>query len=268
MRVNRVSRVAMMGVVAALFLGSAASRAGAQTAAEKGRVIVGKFSNAVISVRVVAKVRMAMEGRQMGEQENTSEITATVIDPSGLAVCALSEADPTQAIAAMTADEEGYKFEMDITDIKMRLADGKELPAKIVLRDKDLDLAFLRPDPAPAQPLTAVDLTASAKSDVLEEMVVLQRLGEVANRVPGAVLDQVEAVIQKPRLMYVPGMNGQSCELGAPVFTLDGKVIGILVYRFPATAGGGREDSNPLTVLLPAEDVLEGAKQAPPLAKK
>ena len=268
MRVTRVSRVVMMWVVAVLCLGPAAERGLAQTAAERGREIVGKFSNAVITVRLVAKVRMAMEGRQMEEQENTSEITATVIDPSGLAVCALSEADPTQAIAAMTADEENYKFEMDITDIKMRLADGKELPAKIVLRDKDLDLAFLRPDPAPAQPLTAVDLTASAKSDVLEEMVVLQRLGEVANRVPGAVLDQVEAVIQKPRLMYVPGMNGQSCELGAPVFTLDGKVIGILVYRFPATAGGGREDSNPLTVLLPAEDVLEGAKQAPPLAKK
>jgi S1-C subfamily serine protease len=267
MKVTRVSRVVLTLLVLALCLGPAVAQVPMQTTAARGREIVAKFSNAVISVRLVAKVRMAMEGRQMEEQENTSEITATVIDPSGLTVCALSEADPTQAIAGMMADEEGYKFEMDLTDIKLRLADGKELPAKIVLRDKDLDLAFLRPDPAPAQPLTAVDLSASAKTDVLEEMLVLQRLGEVANRVPGAVLDQVEGVIQKPRLMYVPGMNGQSCSLGAPAFALDGKVIGILVNRFPAVTGG-REDNSPLTVLLPADDVLEGAKQAPPISKQ
>ena len=262
MRANKAIHMMLASLVTAICLGPAAGLAGAQTTAERGREIVTKFSNAVITVRLAAKLRMAIEGREMQEEESTSEITATVIDPSGLTVCALSEADPTAAIAAMAADEEGYKFEVDITDVKLRLADGKELPAKIVLRDKDLDLAFLRPDPAPEQPLAAVDLSASAKSDLLEEVVILDRMAEVANRVPAAVLDQISGVIQKPRLMYVPGPNGQASSLGAPVFTPDGKVIGILVNRFPPP-GVAREERGPLTVLLPAEDVLEVAKQVP-----
>ena len=231
--------------------------------APKGRDIFKQHQQAVVTVQTVLK--LSRGGRS---SENRQELTGTVVDPSGLTVLALSACDPSEMYQRMTAGESSQdKLETEVTDIKILLADGAELPAEMVLRDKDLDLAFLRPDPAPAQPLTAVDLTASAKTDILEETLVLQRLGEVANRVPGAVLDQVEGVIQKPRLMYVPGLNGQSCSLGAPVFTLDGKVIGILVNRFPA-AGGGREERGPMTVLLPAEDVLEVAKQAPAPAAK
>lgn len=261
---NKVKRVAT--VVAVAVLCSAAGLASAQTPAERGREVVARFSEAVITVKLAAKMRMAMEGRELQEEESTTEITATIIDPSGLAVCALSEADPTQAIAEMMGDEPDYKLEIEVTDVKLRLADGKELQAKIVLRDKDLDLAFLRPDAAPDQPLTWVDLTASAKGEVLEDTVIIQRLGEVATRIAGAVPDQIEGVIQKPRRMYVPGMNGQSCALGAPMFALDGKVIGILVNRFPPR-GVSREERNPLTVALPAEDVLEVAKQAPGAGK-
>lgn len=256
-------RGAVIAALAVLMpVGLMTGAAHAQTTAARGREVVARFSNAVITVRLAAKMRMAVEGREMPEEESTSEITGTVIDPSGLTVCALSEADPTQAIAAMTADREGYKFEMDITDVKLRLADGKELPAKIVLRDKDLDLAFLRPESAPGLPLTAVDLTASAKSDMLEEVVILDRMAEVANRTPAAVLDQISGLVQRPRLMYIPGPNGQASSLGGPAFTLDGRVVGILVNRFSPTADS-REDRGPLTVLLPAEEVLEVAKQAP-----
>jgi hypothetical protein len=253
----------MAGVVALAGLGWVSPGQAQQAAA--GREVMAKFSNAVITVRLAGKMRMTMEGRPTEEQESTTEITATLVDPSGLAVCALSEADPTQALAAMGAEQD-YKVTIEITDVKMRLADGQELPAKIVLRDKDLDLAFIRPIADPTTPTPAVDLSASAKVDVLDDMLVIERLGEVANRTATASIDRVAAVIQKPRLLYVPGLGGQSADTGAAAFTLDGKVVGILVNRFPP-AGQGSEERSPLTVILPAEDILDAAKQAPKVTK-
>ncbi len=230
--------------------------------AAKGRAVLEKYGDTVVTVRLAAKVRMAMEGREMQEEETTGEILATVVDPSGLLVCSLAEADPSQVFAAMAGDEGNTRWQLDITDVKVRLPDGRELPAKFVLRDNDLDLAFIRITTAPAQPLKAIDLTAAGQAGVLDDIVVLSRLGEVASRVAAVTMDYPAAIIKKPRLMYVPG--GQGADLGCPVMLPDGKVLGVLVHRFSPTAGdSGGEERRPLTVILPAADVLEAMKQVP-----
>jgi S1-C subfamily serine protease len=241
--------------------------AGADEAGAKGREIVTKWGQSVIKVRVVAKIRVAMEGREVSEEEDTDEATATIIDPSGLAVCSLSEADPAH-VADLMAQERDFKWEAEITDLKMRLADGRELPAKIVLRDKDLDLAFVRPTEALAEPVPAVDLSSSAQPEVLDEVVVLARLGEVVNRATAASYDRIQAIVDKPRKLYVPGIATMAGGLGRPVFVPDGKVVGILILRSmsaaaSAAASGSGMNSTMLPVILPAADVLEVAKQAP-----
>jgi hypothetical protein len=231
----------------------------------QGREIMNKREKAVIGVKLTMKMRMAAEGKQYQEEESTREIRGTVVDPSGLVVCALSQADPTQMFAGFTGGQEGSNWQVDITAVKLRLADGKEIPAKIVLRDKDLDLAFVRPTEKLTEPLAAVDLADSSPVNVLDEVVVLERLGEVANRAAAATFDRIAAIIQKPRLLYVPGPMGQMSSLGCPVFTLDGKVVGVLVVRALSAAGGevSDEDMGMMAVILPAADALEVAKQAP-----
>ena len=74
------------------------------------------------------------------------------------------------------------------TDVKIRLSNGRELPAKIVLRDEDLDLAFLRPTTKPETPLVALDLTDAAKPALLDQVLVLSRLGRVGGWTAGAAL--------------------------------------------------------------------------------
>jgi hypothetical protein len=231
----------------------------------QGREVMKKWEKAVIGVKLTMKMRMAEEGRQYQEEESTREIRGTVIDPSGLVVCALSQADPTQMFAGFMEGQGGSKWQVDITAVKLRLADGKEIPAKIVLRDKDLDVAFVRPTEKQAAPLTAVDLAGSSPVSVLDEVVVLERLGEVANRAPAVTLDRIAAIMEKPRLLYVPGPLGQMSSLGCPVFTPDGKVVGVLVARVLSAAGGAvsDEDMGMMAVILPAADALEVAKQAP-----
>ncbi len=248
---------------AMLALGLFAIPARADSVAVQGREVTAKFSDAVVTVKLAVKMRISMEGHEQ-EEESTAEITATMIDPTGLAVCALSEADPTNAIGRMMEEDSDTHVQVDVTDTKVRLANGTELPAKIVLRDKDLDLAFIRLVKAPEKPLPAIDLAASAPVEALDEVVILNRMNEVANRIPSAVVDRIAGVVKKPRLIYVPGPLGQFSNLGCPALTLDGKVIGVIVNRFPPQGSGAtREERAPLSVIIPADDVAESAKQAP-----
>jgi hypothetical protein len=249
--------------IAWAFAPACPARADEQGAA--ARAISAAAGDAIVQVRIVIKYRMSVEGEESQEEEGTNEVTATVVDPSGLAVCALSEVDPSHRMKMMGEEEEGYKFEADVTGVHYIIGEGKEIPGKIVLRDPDLDLAFLRPAEPPAEPFKAVDLTQSASPEVMDQLVVLGRLSEAANRAPYVGMDRVTAIVSKPRTLYIAGIGTWVAGLGIPAFTLDGKVVGITVMRaIPSAAGsseGGGATSMP--VLLPAADVLKSAKQAP-----
>ncbi|MGI6460571.1 MAG: S1 family peptidase [Candidatus Hydrogenedentales bacterium] len=261
--------------IALLWLGSGADTAHADTLADTAREVVDANKQAVVTIKLVVENRYSMEGRGSQSEESTSEITGTVIDPSGLTVVSLFTTDPSSAsrnMMGMGLEEMGVKIETEIKRADILAVDGKEIPAEVVLRDKDLDLAFLRPKQLPENPFAPLELAQAGAVKLLEPIVVINRLGRVANRTHGAVLDRIEAVVEKPRTFYVP-MGGalNAGSLGAPVFTLEGEVVGILVLRTIRSSGsdmmrmmgmGGGSD-NALMILLPASDVLEAAAQAP-----
>jgi len=226
--------------------------------AEKGRDVFNKSRLAVVTVEVVLKATSS--GGRSGESKQ--DITGTVVDPSGLTVVALSACDPAEMYRRVSQE---YKVQTEVTDIKMLLDDGTELPAEIVLRDNDLDLAFLRPKTKPASPMAAVDLTKSGTAQVLDEIVGINRLGKAASRAYAASIEHIAAVIQKPRTFYVPDASMSAMTLGCPAFLPDGRILGVFVIR--AIRSDGEAASNyrqSLTsIILPAEDILKGAKQAP-----
>src|SRR5262249_41028814 len=135
---------------------------------DKGRAIFAKNHLSVVTVQLVLKSKVSMPG--MGGQSNESrqDATGTVLDPSGLTVLSLSNTDPGQLVQSMMAggDEDSrFKVETELTDVKILLEDGTEIPAEVVLRDKDLDLAFVRPKSKITNALTALDLTKSGKAE-------------------------------------------------------------------------------------------------------
>jgi hypothetical protein len=104
---------------------------------------------------------------------------------------------------------------------------------------------------------------------MLDEVVVLSRLGRVGGWTPSASLHNVGAVIEKPRTFYVLG--GTPGGTGTPAFLPNGRIVGLLTMRQvdPGRASmmsmmGGTEGLGLLAVILPAADVLEIASQAPP----
>ena len=127
----------------------------------------------------------------------------------------------------------------------------------VVLRDPDLDLAFIRPKAAPAKPMAFVDLANASAPLVLDDLVCLGRLGRMAGFVAGATLERVTALITKPRLFYAI----TSGKTGGPVFTLDSKVVGIALWRVSKSKDEDAE-SDWQVVALPAEAVLKAAQQA------
>jgi S1-C subfamily serine protease len=246
-----------LAVAAALSLSGLTLTVRADEFAEKGRAVFNQNQHAVVTVQVVIKV--SGSGRS---SESKSEITGTVVDPSGLTVLALSACDPTEMYRRMSDD---YKVEIEVSDIKILLGDGTELPSEIVLRDKDLDLAFVRPKTKPTSPMPAIDLSKSTPAQVLDPMVTLNRLNKAAGRAYSASYERISAVVQKPRTFYIPDSSMSTTTLGSPAFALDGKIIGIFVMRAVSGAGGGSANlrQNLTSIILPAEDILKAAKQAP-----
>jgi S1-C subfamily serine protease len=231
--------------------------------AEKGREIFKQHQHAVVTVQVVLKMSYSGASRS---SENRQEITGTVLDPSGLTVLALSACDPSEMYQRMLAEQSSqYKLETEVTDLKILLDDGTEVPSEIVLRDKDLDLAFIRPKTKPASPMAAVDFAKSAPAQLLDQLITLNRLNSAAGRAYAASVERVSAVIQKPRTFYIPDSTMTSTTLGSPAFALDGNVVGVVVMRAVSSKGGSARSyrDNMTSIILPAEDVLKGAKQAP-----
>ena len=152
-----------------------------------------------------------MGGREMQSADDSVDAVGTVIDPSGLTVMSLGSLNPgammNKIVGASTGGggENRVDISSEPTDLKIRLPDGRELPAKIVLRDEDLDLAFIRPTTKPAAPLVAINLAESAKPALLEQVVVLSRLGRVGGWAASAALADIGAVIERPRTFYVLG---------------------------------------------------------------
>src|SRR5262249_28341319 len=149
-------------------------------------------------------------------RENKQDITGTVIDPSGLTVLALSATDPSELYKRMYSGSSGFKIEIEVSDLKILMDDGTEIPAEIVLRDKDLDLAFIRPKAKPTRPMAAVDLGKAAPAQMLDELITLNRLGRAAGRAHAASVERITAVVQKPRTFYIPDSNQTSTALGSP----------------------------------------------------
>ena len=50
---------------------------------------------------------------------------------------------------------------------------------------------------------------------------------------------------------------------GSPAFTLEGKVLGVFVMRAVSGQGSGSVRDNVTSIIVPAEDILKAAKQAP-----
>ena len=229
---------------------------------EKGREVMKTHQSAVVTIQLVVKSKWSQPGRGAQSSEFKKDVTGAVVDPSGLTVVSLADIDPSEMYEG--EDRGGFKLETELGEMKILMEDGSEVPTEVVLRDKDLDLAFMRPKAKPATPMAAVDLANSGSAQLLDQVITINRLGQAANRAFAASIERICGIIQKPRLFYLPDSTMTASTLGCPAFTMDGKTLGIFVLRSLKSHGSANQErGNATTVILPAEAVLKAAKQAP-----
>jgi len=268
MRINRCSpwKIYNMVLCCAMLSGTFCSvGAAAENASvnERARAVFESSKHTVVSIQLVLKTRYSF-GSDTQEQENNQELSGTVISPDGLTVVALSATDPTGLMRTLSGELDDGDVATEISDVKIMLQDASEIEAQVVLRDNDLDLAFIMPTERPAEPLPYVSLENSGKPEIFDQVVAINRLGQVANRVYSGALETIEAVVERPRTYYIPGSSPTHTGLGCPVFTLDGDFVGILVVRaIRRTSTARSSGSSMIAIIVPADEIAYVAEQVP-----
>jgi hypothetical protein len=262
-RTRCISIIIAVAMIAGVMLASLP--AWADDLSKTGRDIALKWHDAIIPVKAVIKLRVVVEGREVENREYEIEDVAAIIDPSGLAVLSLSSIDPGELLneyAAASSDK--YSVSTDVTSLKMILPGDVETPSKIVLRDKDLDLAFIAPTVKPDSPAVALDLKQIGKPEVLDPVVILSRFGKIANRELSVTLNRIQTIIRKPKTFYIPEQQTTGLRTGSAVFTAEGKLAGVLLLKRIKPQREAFLPSNDLKILpivVSAEDITEIVKQ-------
>ena len=243
----------------------------ADQTAENGRAILKQNKDAVVTVLLVLKQTISFPGSPSQEMETKVESTGTVIGADGLTVVSLSEVDPSSLMDIMSSGNpqmQGFKMDTEVQDAKMLMSDGTEVAAEVILRDRELDMAFVRPLEKATTPFTHVNLADSGIPLQLDQIISINQLGKVARRAHSISVERIDAIVTKPRTFYIPGNDPTNTGLGSPAFTLEGKFIGVFFIRAIKATGGGNRFSgaqdNVAVILLPAADIQEAADQAPP----
>lgn len=230
---------------------------------EKALALSASNKNSVVQLSATVEIEVVAGDNPARKEEKKLEVIGTVLNKDGLIVVPLSTLDVAASVDGRTINTPQGAIKLsaksDTKEVKIIMADGTEAPAKVVFKDTDLDLAFVRPEKTEGLTFTAIDTANSAPLGMLDDVIVLGRLGKDLNREPLVMTTEVMALITKPRTF---ARIGAPC-LGVPVFNGEGKFVGIGINRFgpksEASEGGLGGATN---VVLPAEDVIEAAAQA------
>ena len=254
------SLLALAAILATTSSPSLTAAPDAQAAA--GRALVKRYADAIVNVELVVTLKVKMGNTEAPPREQRIEVNGTVISPSGLTVTTLGQVDPQATLEALRAGASsgGRMPEIvgsEFKEVKLRLADGKEVPARFVLKDADLDLAFMAPEVTaenPGREFPYVKLEESVEGALLGDFFYVGRAAKIQQRVPLVRTTEVIGVVERPRRLYL--LTEQLAQwMGTPVFNAEGRVLGITLQHF---ANGQRSG----LVVLPAEDIAEMAKQA------
>ncbi|MHB1461290.1 MAG: S1 family peptidase [Armatimonadota bacterium] len=140
---------------------------------------------------------------------------ALLLSPEGLMVC-------DGAGMGVFADP----AKVQIIDLKAVLNDGTSIPVSIARKDSDWRLAWLKPTSAPANPLPFINQPAAGSLKLSEDLWSVFRAPEGMQYAVGVQKMCYIGSIDNPVVMPLGMGDG---ELNSPVFTSDGKWVGLVV---------------------------------------
>jgi Trypsin-like peptidase domain len=226
---------------------------------EKATALAAQYKDSTLFISAVVNIEVTAGDMPTQKEEKKMEVIGTVINKDGLMVAPLSTLDAAATMDGRTVNTPKGPLKLaaksDIKEVKIIMPDGSEVDAKVVLKDVDLDLVFIKPDKK-ADNFTPINTAENAPITLLDDVIVLGRLGKDLNREAMIVTGEVISVVKKPRVFG----KITAPATGMPVFNDQGKFIGIGINRLSSK---GATDGNVAgsAVLLPAADLIESASQ-------
>jgi S1-C subfamily serine protease len=258
------SGLVMVMVMVLAVVATGAGSARAQAPADYQKVLQDK-GPAFVTIKFVLKMKMG----GMGESETDTEITGAMIDPKGVVICSNTQLG---GIAGFMRSM-GREMSATPTDIKVLIGEDTEgLEAKVMARDTELDLAWVQIKEPGEKKFDYVNLKEGAEGKVGQPVVSVRRMAKYFDRVTVIGESRLAGVTKKPRKLYVPTLPLTS-NLGLPVFTPEGKVLGVAVLQMPSDED---EEDSPAAMfsrmssmqemmsgmILPAADVIDATQRA------
>ena len=229
---------------------------------EKALAIAAAHKDSVLFLSAVVEIEVTAGDNPVKKEERKLEMLGTVIGADGLIVAPLSTLDVASTIDGRTVNGPQGPIKLSAKgttkEVKILMPDGSEVEAKVAFKDPDLDLAFIRPAKPDGAKLTPIKTAESAPMALLDDVIILGRLGKDLNREPVVMTNEIISLVSKPRTFGK--LSTQA--LGMPVFNKEGKFLGIGINRFSAKGDSESQGPMPSNVVLPAADLLESAAQA------
>jgi hypothetical protein len=211
--------------------------------------IVETNKDAIIEVEIVWKMKISYQGQQQ-EQEQKVRLNATVISEKGVIVMSLSNTDPAQMaqVGGIPANMRNQvKIESDVQDVKIITNDGREIPAKVALKDTDLDIMYIMPKEAGKEKLPFIKLAKGSKIEVMKSCLSFTRHNQSVGRAIVYSMGYVAGEIKTPRRCFM----AQAPAPAMPAFNEDGEGLGLFL----------RPSGLPGLMLVPAKDILSSMEQ-------
>ena len=210
----------------------------------------------IVTIKFVLKISVG----GMGEQENETETFGVMVDSKGLVMVSNTTLG---GFGGMMRRFRGTEVSIKPTNIKVLVGDDTVgVDAKLIARDTELDLAWVRIEKPSDKGYAALDLKVGAELKLGEKFFVVSREGKFFDRVASVQEGRVAAVAKKPRHLFLPGS-----ELGMPVFNSAGKIVGISVLQMPSgdeNEGGmsmfGGSSGGP--AILPVAEIVTATERA------
>jgi hypothetical protein len=218
---NALPKIAVL----AAFLCGVAQASGQEKTKDVARAVMAKYQDAVVYVLA--------EGKEAGVDFNI-ELNGTVLTADGLtAVCGLSM---------------GFDHKREYTRITLISSSGKKLAASLVMRDEKIGVGFIAPTQGD-QKLTHVEIAKVPFPNILDDTIIISRLGSKFDFATEVTISPVSAVVKRKPFtnLLVGAVDG-----GLAVFGANGKPLGVCVMRWSVEGigVGGGTISRPLFVVL------------------
>ncbi len=209
-----------------------------ETVEEQARKLLEQHKSALVVVTAKGMLKAKTTGDPLPDRDQQRRTLGVTIGEDGLVVVSNSAIDASVGLAGQQArlEEEVVTIQSALTEfseVEISYGDSTLLKGKVLRQDIEADVAFILPDQEAAKAenkvFDRVDLSQfAATAEAADRVVGLSRSSAVYGYMPTLVMGRITGVFKGDRTFFVTDAGTAQ---GIPVFTLDGKPVGVTVVR-------------------------------------